>query len=220
MKPEHLEQERVESHRISIIGCGPGSLDYLPPIARKRIESADVLVGAARLLGDFAYVSAEKIPVRSDIPAVLEVIEERFSAGKKLVVLVTGDPGLCSFARPVLRKFGIGRCRVYPGISSVQAAFAAIGEDWYEAKVVSAHDGEPSFSPEDLVEEKKLAVLAGNPRAAEWVEALARRLSSSHRIVVCENLTLPEERVREVEEIQFSSLASRCVLLFIKKEKP
>ena len=36
---------------ITIVGCGPGALDHLPPVAHRAIAEADVLVGAGRLDG-------------------------------------------------------------------------------------------------------------------------------------------------------------------------
>lgn len=204
--------------RISIVGCGPGNPDFLPPVAYNAIFSANVVAGAPRLLEDFAAAHHEKIAVRTDIPAALNAISQRFSEGKKIAVLVTGDPGLCSFARPVIRHFGTASCRVIPGISSVHAAFAAIGEDWYGAQILSAHDSPPSLSPEKLAEETKIAILAGNPKAADWIESLATFLAPTHTIFACENLTLPDESVRSLETLCFATLASRCILLFLKKE--
>ncbi len=43
----------IEDQSISIVGCGPGSLDYLTPAALRAIEEAEVLVGAIRLLDLF-----------------------------------------------------------------------------------------------------------------------------------------------------------------------
>ncbi len=48
--------------RIAIVGVGPGSLDHLTPVGRKRIEGARILVGARRLLDLFANFSGLKTP--------------------------------------------------------------------------------------------------------------------------------------------------------------
>ena len=39
----------VNENSITIVGCGPGSADYLMPVAHKAIAHAQVLVGAQRL---------------------------------------------------------------------------------------------------------------------------------------------------------------------------
>ena len=40
----------VNENRITIVSCGPGSADYVMPIAHKAVAKAEVLVGASRLL--------------------------------------------------------------------------------------------------------------------------------------------------------------------------
>lgn len=40
----------ITRHRITIVGCGPGGLDYMTPAAHTALSQADVLVGATRLL--------------------------------------------------------------------------------------------------------------------------------------------------------------------------
>lgn len=205
----------MEVNPILIAGCGPGSPDYVTPAARRAVESAQVLVGARRLLDTFPGSAAERIAAGSNIDEVLDAIAARRE--KRIAVLVTGDPGLCSLARPVLKRFGRASCRIIPGISSVQAAFAAIGFDWQGARVLSAHDTPPALDPISLAGEAKLAVLAGNPAHAAWTGALVRALVPTHAVFLCEDLTLPGESVRRIES-QPMKLASRSILLFIRKE--
>src|SRR5512133_3948498 len=135
----------VKAGSISIIGCGPGSVEYVTPLARKIAREADVLVGARRLLDLFPETKAQCIPVQSRIEAVLDQMEELLPE-KRIVVLVTGDPGLLSLARPVIERFGRESCRVIAGVSSLQAAFAALGLDWYDALVIDAHGGLPQLA--------------------------------------------------------------------------
>ena len=206
-------------HKITIVGCGPGALDYLTPAARAAIENAEVLVGAQRLLNAFPAQRAERIAVRADIEDVLDQIAVRADT-KKVVALVTGDPGLCSLAKPVIKRFGRDACEIIPGVSSIQVAFARLCLNWLDAHIVSAHDKTPDISFADLAGEKKIAVLAGNDATQPWIASLAATLATSHHIFVCENLTLPDERVRQVNpsELQTMKLASRTIVLLIHKE--
>ncbi len=203
---------------ITIAGCGPGSIDLIPPAVHTAVAHADLVAGTQRLLDQFPSLHAEKLAVGSHIAATLETLAEALTQKKKIVVLVTGDPGLCSLARPVLERFGKEKCRIIPGISSVHAAFAAAGLEWTDARILSAHDKAPSLAPALLKDEARLAVLAGNPRHAEWIESLVSTLAPSHQIWACENLSLPEESVRLIDHVRFADLASRTVLLFIKKD--
>jgi len=209
----------MEIKMITIVGCGPGALEYVTPVARRAIEQAEVLVGAKRLLDVFLEVVAERIVVGADVPKALDSIEEHLGQ-RRIVVLVTGDPGLCSLAGPVLRRFGQGACRVIPGISSVQAAFSSVGIDWFGARILSSHDHAPELDPATLSSEAKLAVLAGNPATARWVDALVEALFATHEIYICENLTLADESVRLLTTLTLPmNLASRSILLFIKREE-
>ncbi|MGD7652249.1 MAG: precorrin-6y C5,15-methyltransferase (decarboxylating) subunit CbiE [Verrucomicrobiales bacterium] len=203
---------------ITIVGCGPGGEQYVTPAARRAIEEARVLVGAARLLEMFPESGAERIVVTADIPRVLDAIADRYQENQ-VAVLVTGDPGLCSLARPVIRRFGRAGCRVIPGISSVHAAFASLGLDWYGARILSAHDTAPPMEPAALAADDTIALLAGNPANAGWVEALTATLLASHDIFLCENLTLPGESIRQLTHLTTPmKLASRSILIFKRKE--
>ncbi|MCX6966848.1 MAG: precorrin-6y C5,15-methyltransferase (decarboxylating) subunit CbiE [Verrucomicrobia bacterium] len=206
----------MEIKPITIVGCGPGALEYVTPAALRAIHEAEVLVGARRLLESFPEVAALRILVGADVPQALAAMTEHLGQ-RRIVVLVTGDPGLCSLARPVIQHFGRDACRVIPGISSVHAAFASVGIDWFGARILSAHDQPPDLAPASLAFENKLALLAGNPAHSAWVAALAAALVATHDLFVCENLTLADESVRRVDCLPVN-LASRTVLLFIKKE--
>ena len=134
---------------ITIAGCGPGASELVTPAARRAAAEADTLVGASRLLELFGDNRCEKISVGTDIEGVLRAIDERYRT-RRVVVLVTGDPGLCSLALPVLKWFGRERCRVIPGISAVQAAFAAVGLDWLDARIIDAHGKVPESGVQSL----------------------------------------------------------------------
>src|SRR5512141_2502938 len=77
---------------ITIVGAGPGSLDYLTPAGRRAVERAEVLVGANRLLDLFPDLSAERVPVGADVERALEAIAA--CGRRRVAVLVTGDPGM------------------------------------------------------------------------------------------------------------------------------
>ena len=203
---------------ITIVGCGPGASDYLTPAAREAIESADVLVGARRVLDGLPPTRAERIVLGADIAKALEAIAARVGR-ERITVVVSGDPGVCSLAQPVIRRFGRTVCRVIPGITAVQVAFARLGLDWFDATLLSAHEGIPAVSAESLGHSPKIAVLAGNASTLPWLRALGQALARTHILYVCENLTLPDERVHEmsVEEFETYGLPSRSIVVFARE---
>jgi cobalt-precorrin-7 (C5)-methyltransferase len=207
----------IEFQSISIVGCGPGSLDYITPAALKDIEEAEVLVGAKRLLDLFPSSPAERIVVSAEIGEVLDHIAVRADR-QRIAVLVTGDPGLFSLAMPVMERFGRARCRVIPGVSSVQTAFARIGVDWADARIISIHKEYP-VNYAHLTDADKVAVLCGREGATKWIaDHLLRNQPRDRHIFVCQNLTLDDEQVREVDSADLPTLgaAPSTIVLIIK----
>jgi precorrin-6y C5,15-methyltransferase (decarboxylating) CbiE subunit len=210
----------INEEKIMIVGCGPGSPDYLTPAARSAVEGAGTLIGARRLLALFPGGGAERIPVEKDTGIILREIATR-RGRSRIVVLVTGDPGLYSLAAAVIGRFGRDACAVVPGVSAVQTAFARLGLSWQDAGIVSAHATEPDVCGSRFRTFGKVAVLGGGGELGLRVLPLLDVLGAdSHRVFACEDLTLPEERVRQVrlEDLASISLSPRTVALLIRED--
>jgi cobalt-precorrin-7 (C5)-methyltransferase len=202
---------------ITIVGCGPGSPEYLTPAAIAAMERADLLIGTERLLRLFPAKPSQSVVVNSTVEQALDVIEQRTDC-KNIAVLVTGDPGIFSLARLVIERFGREQCQVIPGISSVQMAFARIGLDWADAKIISAHKEDP-HPDEALLKSDKIAVLLGRVGSLQWVaDHIVENAPADRRIFIFENLTLENESVRETrrEELRDLRVSSSTVVLVIK----
>lgn len=202
---------------IVIVGCGPGSAEYVTPAAASAVHDADVLVGAQRLLDLFPDASPDRIVLSSGLEEILERIEPLLDRCR-VAVLVTGDPGLFSFAKLVVKRFGRERCRIIPGISAVQAAFARIGLDWADARIISTHKEDPAQDA-GLSDAEKIAVLGGRDGSLKWIAENLLTSESGSRIFVCENLTMEGEQVAEVtvEELTNLRASSRTIVLIIKR---
>jgi precorrin-6y C5,15-methyltransferase (decarboxylating) CbiE subunit len=209
----------VNLARLWIVGCGPGSVRYLTDAAREAVAGAEVLVGSKRLLAMFPDSPAEQILVGADISAVMDQIDARRTAGRQVVVLVGGDPGLHSLAQNVIRRFGRPCCEVVPAVSSVQAAFARLGMDWSDARILSAHGRTPAIAADKLAEADKIAILAGTKDALRWSATTAAALEASHAVFLAENLTLDSERFQPLtaEQLAASDASSLSIVLLIRK---
>ncbi len=203
---------------ITIVGCGPGSPDYVTPEARKAVSDADIAIGAPRLLDLFPDFQGEQIEVSGNIKEALDAVNRGFPH-KRTAVLVSGDPGIFSLARLVIERFGRETCRVVPGISSVQVACARIGVDWADALILSGHKSLPTTEGCDILSRDKIAVLSGSTELPAWVaDLLARPEASDYRVFVCRDLTLETESVEEVRSSEAASLATqRSVVLLIRR---
>jgi cobalt-precorrin-7 (C5)-methyltransferase len=209
----------VSAHRIAIVGCGPGSPLYVTEAARQAVAAVEVLVGSQRLLGLFSNGGAERIRVDADVSTILDKMAALHAAGRRIAVLVSGDPGLFSLARNVVRRFGRDCCQLVPAVSSVQVAFARLGLDWADARILSAHAATPEISEDELRRADKLAILAGTKDALHWAAWAARLVESSHAAVLCENLTLDGERITHVSPGQLDSIdaASLAIVLLVRR---
>ena len=187
--------------------------------ALRAVEEADYVIGSHRLLELIPFTQAEKQNAGPDISGTLDYIEKNHERGK-VAVLVSGDPGLHSLGRPVVKRFGAGACRVIPGVSSVQAGFAAVGIDWNDAVIISAHAENPDEGVDRAHGASKIAVLLGRTEAIGWVARFAEKLSGQWRVFVCENLTLATERIREMDVAAMKNISADpiSVVLLVKEE--
>jgi precorrin-6y C5,15-methyltransferase (decarboxylating) CbiE subunit len=202
--------------RITIIGCGPGSPACVTPEARAAGAGADVLVGAARALELFPECTGRRIVMHGYPRAVLDAVAA-LDPVSRVAVLVTGDPGIASLGTLAIRRFGRAACRVVPGISSAQVAFARLGLNWTGARILSAHSSRPeaAVAGEDVV-----AVLAGAKESFGWIADLLEGCGEGYAAVVCEDLTLASERVSRVDRAQLrrGGFSHRTVVVIAKEE--
>lgn len=183
---------------VIVVGCGPGTLEWIPPIARRTAEEAHVIAGVRRLLDLFPEAKGERIVLEGSMDGFLDKLAAHVYAGEKVVVLASGDVGLFSIARTLERKFGRKQCRRIPGISSMQVACAALDIDWHNAVILDAHGTVPDTPVEELIGADKLIVFLDKGVGWEWLVETATYLRDSHDIHLCENLGILGENIRRV----------------------
>ena len=186
-------------NKVLIVGCGPGLKAYISPKALYNVKKADILVGSRRLLKLFPGVDAEKIILEKNYSILINRIVN-WSSTKQVVVLVSGDPCFFSYTKLLVKKLGRESCIIIPGISSIQLAFAAIGESWDDACFVSLHGGDSEYAQlmKSVREHVKVGILTDHNNTPAFI---ARQLLAggirNRQMFVCENLSLPEERILE-----------------------
>ncbi|GAB6167011.1 precorrin-6y C5,15-methyltransferase (decarboxylating) subunit CbiE [Thermostilla marina] len=207
--------DESEHDRIDIVGCGPAGEEFLTFAAKRVIEEADVVAGTPRLVEAYAQPHQERLPLHGDYRQALRTLEQK-AAGRRTVLLVTGDPGICSLARLAIEQFGFQRCRVIPGISSVQLAFARFGLDWTDARIVSAHASISDLKDEQPERYSRIAVLAGRSGAWPTIAAFAER-AGERRVFVCEELGTVDERIDEVslDRLRRGRFSERSIVLIL-----
>jgi precorrin-6Y C5,15-methyltransferase (decarboxylating) len=126
--------------RITVVGIGDDGPAGIGERSRAAIASADVLFGGTRQLASFAEHPARKVDLSADFAGALRLLDAR--SEKRKVVLASGDPMLFGIGATLTARIGAERIEVLPHVSSVQVAFARLGEALSDAVTLSAHGRE------------------------------------------------------------------------------
>jgi len=204
---------------IFVVGCGPGSAAFVTPAAGEAVAESEVVLGSERLLDLFPESRPKQVALPPTVEPALDTID-RHSVSASVAVLVSGDPGLFSLAKAIVGRFGHDRCKIIPAVSSLQAAFARLGLEWADVRIISAHGRVPGVSVDELAHCGKLAIFAGSRSVDQWTRQAVEATSSTHRLFVCENLALPGENVNEMSADQFATcdLAPLTLLVLVRRD--
>ncbi|SMC82496.1 precorrin-6Y C5,15-methyltransferase (decarboxylating) [Desulfocicer vacuolatum DSM 3385] len=145
------------------------------------IKTADLLVGGQRHLDYFRENHVEKVVITRDIALVIQKIKERMDS-QKVVVLASGDPLFYGIGATLVKALGREKVEIHPNISSPAAAFAAMGEPWQDARLISFH-GRVSDDFEHLVKtENKIGILTDATHTPGWIAKflLSRKITDFH----------------------------------------
>ncbi|HHW62283.1 MAG TPA: precorrin-6y C5,15-methyltransferase (decarboxylating) subunit CbiE [Syntrophomonadaceae bacterium] len=147
---------------VMVVGVGPGNPAYCTPAAWKEIQNAELLVGAKRLLQDFARDDQKQLPIGKDLQGLLQQVEQRRHQ-ERIVVMVSGDTGLYSLASYLARNMNADDLIFIPGISSVQYLFAQLKRSWQGVQILSVHGRFPFHLAELVKGGRVTALLTGYP---------------------------------------------------------
>jgi precorrin-6B methylase 1 len=185
------------------------------PAARAVVGAADMVFGPSDLHALFPEATAPRVDLPARPEAAAPLVLAALERGLTCAALVRGDCGLHSLARGLQARLPPGVCRRLPGLSSVQVACAAFGLDWEDARVLSAHGRTLGALDDAIAKASVVVVLGGGVHFAPRLERLREELGP-RRLLLASDLTLPGERLREVEAHQDvpSDLSSRTIALF------
>jgi precorrin-6Y C5,15-methyltransferase (decarboxylating) len=225
-------------NRISVIGIGYKPLTRQ---AAEKILAADTVAANGSLIEVFRRyaeydAASAKIKIINNVDETMEYVKRAFEAGRKTVLLASGDPLFNGIGRRALHEFGRGAVEIYPEISSVQAAFAAIREPWDDAFLMSLHGGPnkakrralpyaASDVPRLLARYAKLAILTDGVNTPQVIAATLVSNSTVPQctVYVCQRLGREDEKIthggaREIAETAtFDS--PNVVIVMLEKTK-
>ena len=158
---------------IKLVGCGMGSADTLTVAAKQSIESADILLGAERLIRPYtARIEKQPYYLAKDIVPYLCGLQERCVKSRgilqneksqvlRVTILFSGDTGFYSGCEKLYAAIDqaiqdgklAAAIRILPGISSVSYLAARLHTSWEHAAILSVHGkGDVSNWREELIQ--------------------------------------------------------------------
>ncbi len=196
--------------RISLIGMGMGGKTLLTREAECRIQEAELLFGARRLLAGIPG-PAEKVPcyLAEDILPYL-----KGKAVQNAAILFSGDTGFYSGAQKLydaLQKeteAGIlhARVEILPGISSVSCLAARLGKSWHDAAIVSIHGKSANVLGTVRTNEKTFLLVSGLADMKALGALFLEQGMENIRITAGYQLSYPEEQILRLNPADCAAL--------------
>lgn len=212
-------------HQIALLGMGMGDRRLLTGEVQEKLEQAEVLFGAKRLLNESAAwihpAEAKPYYLAEDILPWLQAQE----CGRKVAVLFSGDTGFYSGAGKLYRVLqqaveqGELRARVklYPGICAVSYLAASLGVSWEDAVVESIHGREINLPGLLQNHARTFLLLSGS----EDVNRIGKIMLENHlqeaKVYLGFQLSYPEEQIRCLtpqECIQITQKGIYCCMIY------
>lgn len=219
--------EKAESplHQIALLGMGMGDRRLLTGEVQEKLEQAEVLFGAKRLLHESAaWIHPEEAKpyyLAEDILPWLQAQE----CGRKVAVLFSGDTGFYSGAGKLYRALqqaveqGELRASVklYPGICAVSYLAASLGVSWEDAAVESIHGREINLPGLLQKHARTFLLLSGR----EDVNRIGKIMLENHlqeaKVYLGFQLSYPEEQIRCLtpqECMQITQKGLYCCMIY------
>jgi cobalt-precorrin 5A hydrolase / precorrin-3B C17-methyltransferase len=224
--------------KLTVIGTGPGSAEWMSPQVRQTILAATDLVGYHTYLDLVKDLAVGKECHGSDNRVELDrsrLALDLAASGKNVVVVSSGDPGIFAMAAAVLEvldkeaqpEWQTIDLQINPGISAMQAAAASVGAPLgHDFCAISLSDllkpWEVVAARIAAVAEADLAIAFYNPISSQrsWQLAAAKEILLKFRqattpVMLARNLGRSGQEVRVITlaELAPESADMRTVIL-------
>jgi cobalt-precorrin 5A hydrolase/precorrin-3B C17-methyltransferase len=180
--------------RLSLVSLGPGDDGLIPPLARRALARAELVVGLERYVDAIRHLL--RPGTRTEVYALGEEMErcrraaDHAAAGGAVALVSSGDVGVYAMASPALQHAGADSfdVEVVPGVTAAHAASALVGSPLgHDHCAISLSD---LLTPWEAIRERvraaaeaDFAIAFYNPRSRrrDWQLAQARDILLEHR---------------------------------------
>ena len=168
---------------LTVIGIGEDGVDGLSSKALQELEQAEIIVGGQRHHELSPNINAQRINWPSPFDALIDEI--RSHKGKKIVILVTGDPLWYSVGARILKAIPSDEVTFYPQLSAFQWASARMGWSLADVETVTVHGRADSQILPHVAPGVRMLVLTQNSNTPEALaEMLCDRGFGASRLTV------------------------------------
>lgn len=195
---------------IFIIGTGMGDIKTLTVSAKEKIENADIIIGAKRIITPFAD-KGKKIFSEYNAEKIADIIRE--NQCENAVVLFSGDASFFSGAKKLLELFP--KAHIEAGISCVSYFCAKTGISYDDMNIVSMHGRNCNIVSEARGHKKTFVLLGENPCGKLFRFGLGKA-----EVYIGENLSYENERILHGKAEDFAELeiAPLSVMVIVNKD--
>lgn len=203
-------------NKLYILGIGPGREKYINQLTKDILGDCDVIIGGRRNLEMFSNLNKELITVSNNLKEICLYIKANIIS-KKIVVVVSGDPGLYSLMTYLKANLKGITLEVEPGISALSYLCAKIHMTWNDLYITSCHGRENHNLLQIIKTNKKVAIFTGGDSSPDKIcNMLCENNLENLNVWVGENLSYENERVisaksNELKEMDFEALSIMIV---------
>ncbi|MDA3892524.1 MAG: precorrin-3B C(17)-methyltransferase [Salinivirgaceae bacterium] len=209
------------SGKIYVVGTGPGSKDFICPVAIKAMENSDVIVGYKTYIKLVEPFIQNKELVSSSMMKEVERCEEVLrlaETGKTISLISSGDPGVYGMAGVMLEvvaaKKSAVEVEIIPGISAASSSASLLGAPLMNDYVVLSLSD--LLTPWELIIKRLHAAGSGdfvvsiyNPRSKKRIQQLDTAIDI---LLEYQNPETPvgivKHAMREKQEVIITDLAN------------
>ncbi|HLJ20327.1 MAG TPA: precorrin-6y C5,15-methyltransferase (decarboxylating) subunit CbiE [Stellaceae bacterium] len=202
---------------LTVVGIGEDGLEGLSRAARTLVEQAEVLVGGERHLAFVPKGRAERLAWLQPLPETFSEIARH--AGRRVVVLASGDPLWYGVGTQLVRHFGRDAVLVLPAPSAFSLAAARMGWPLADCTPLTLHGRPLARLALFLAPGARLLALSEDGGTPASVAALLTRCGwGESAMAVLEHMGGPRERRieghaatwREPRGADLNTLAIEC----------
>lgn len=177
--------------KIYVVSVGPGSQEYLLPIAIKLVNEGNCIAGGKRNLELFITAGKQIFEIKNNLEELKSFLETNLQESP--IVLASGDAGFYGILSFLRRHFPSESLEVIAGVSSMQLAFARLADTWQDALLLSLH-GRELNNLQTLLSHHKIGILTDKQHSPQALASLLIEVGAQPReIVVFDNLTYEDE---------------------------